>query len=38
MTIQFRDQFLSGGHLGQFFHFGPYSDLGRGEQTMWRAA
>lgn len=32
----FRDRFLSGGLLGQFFHFGPYADLGRGEQALWR--
>jgi len=33
---RFRESFLQGGQLGQFFHFGPYAKLGRGEQTLWR--
>jgi alpha-L-fucosidase len=34
--MTFRDDFLQGGQLGQFFHFGPYAALGRGEQALWR--
>ncbi len=33
---EFRKRFLQGGQLGQFFHFGPYAALGRGEQALWR--
>ena len=34
--MSFRGEFLKGGHLGHFIHFGPYSAIGRGEQVLWR--
>jgi len=36
MTHSFRHTFLEGGCIGQFYHFGPYAQLGRGEQALWR--